>query len=125
MEVVVCIDSDGRFNVIDLLNRKEIWSIINEYKDWDYENASSEEWFDFVENFVEKGRLEIVNLKVRKMKLNPDKEYLEMMRNSIKERNGYCPCIPKYLDSDDTKCPCKEFRENKYCHCKLYVEDNK
>jgi len=38
--------------------------------------------------------------------------------------NGYCPC--KFEQNDDTKCPCKEFREKGYgeCSCGLYVMEN-
>lgn len=34
------------------------------------------------------------------------------------QNNGYCPCA--VLQNEDTKCPCKEFREQTEpgkCHC--------
>ena len=54
---------------------------------------------------------------------NPDKEYVENILKAIKENDGYCPCVIK--KNEDTLCPCKEFRDNKICHCKLYIEENK
>lgn len=50
---------------------------------------------------------------------------------SIKENKGYCPC--KIQRTEDTKCMCKEFRNEilktkeeedisiKTCHCGLYT----
>lgn len=44
----------------------------------------------------------------------------------VKANDGYCPCA--VLKNEDTKCQCKEFREQKEpgkCHCGLFekVED--
>jgi hypothetical protein len=36
----------------------------------------------------------------------------------VEENDGYCPCL--VLRNEDTKCMCKDFREQKYpgvCHC--------
>lgn len=55
-----------------------------------------------------------------KVKLNPDKDHVALIRQGIKERGGYCPCM--VIKSEDTKCPCKKFREEKDCHCELYVK---
>lgn len=60
-----------------------------------------------------------------KIKMNPDREFVEQIRKALKENNGYCPC--SLVKNEDTKCMCKEFREMKsgMCHCGLYVkEDN-
>lgn len=56
-----------------------------------------------------------------KMVLNPDKQAVKQVREGLKMRNGYCPCL--VLMNEDTKCPCKDFREDKKCHCGLYVEE--
>ena len=58
-----------------------------------------------------------------KIKLNPDQEYVQYIRKKIKENGGYCPC--KFERSRDTKCMCKEFREQKdgMCHCGLYIKE--
>lgn len=59
--------------------------------------------------------------------LNDDKELVEAIKEALVENNGYCPC--SIVRNDDTKCMCKEFRENgkigETCHCGLFkkVED--
>lgn len=56
---------------------------------------------------------------------NPDKDYVEKVRDKLKSNSGYCPC--RIEKTDDTKCMCKEFRDSissgKFgmCHCGLYV----
>jgi hypothetical protein len=39
---------------------------------------------------------------------------------ALKNNDNYCPC--RRTKSDDTKCMCKEFREQEsgICHCGLY-----
>lgn len=56
-----------------------------------------------------------------KMKLNPDKETVDFVREGLKARDGYCPCV--VAKNEDTKCPCKKFREERECCCNLYVRD--
>ena len=56
------------------------------------------------------------------IKLNPDKSVVDAIRNRLKVTEGQCPCVAQYLWTEDTKCPCKAFREDKYCCCNLYVE---
>ena len=49
---------------------------------------------------------------------NPDTEYVAEMKKKLKENSGYCPC--SILRNADTKCMCKEFREQQtpgLCHC--------
>jgi len=53
------------------------------------------------------------------MILNPDKAFVMLMKQGIKDNDGYCPC--KIQMNKDTICPCKEFREENKCECKLYV----
>ena len=56
-----------------------------------------------------------------KIILNEDKELVKEIRKAVKENQGYCPCAA--IKTNDVKCMCKEFREQKvegYCHCKLY-----
>lgn len=55
---------------------------------------------------------------------NPDKKLVKDIRKQIKENYGYCPC--KLKKTDDTKCLCKDFREQTssgYCHCRLYCKE--
>ena len=56
------------------------------------------------------------------IKLNENKELVEIIRKQLKENDGYCPC--SLLQNEDTKCMCKEFREQTEgeCHCGLYVK---
>jgi len=47
----------------------------------------------------------------------------EMIKESLKETGGNCPCIPKHLWSKDTICICKDFKRQKDpgpCHCGMY-----
>lgn len=61
------------------------------------------------------------------VKLNPDKEVVERIKEGLKVKGGYCPCrIPK---TEEFKCMCKEFREQiadpdfeGFCHCMLYYK---
>ena len=62
---------------------------------------------------------------MRKIKLNSDPEVVERIRQGLKAKDGYCPC--RITRNEDTKCICKEFREQiadpefeGYCHCLLY-----
>ncbi len=56
------------------------------------------------------------------IKLNKDKEFVDSIKEKLKENNGFCPC--KLVKNEDTKCMCKEFREQTEgeCHCGLYVK---
>ena len=62
------------------------------------------------------------------VKLNPDAEVVEMIRKGLERKNGYCPC--RVEETEDTKCMCKEFREQiadpdfeGFCHCMLYYKE--
>ena len=54
---------------------------------------------------------------------NPNKDFVEQMLKALKENSNYCPCTTE--KTKDTKCMCKEFREQKdgWCHCGLYYKD--
>lgn len=58
-----------------------------------------------------------------KIKLNPDKEEAERILRALKENDGYCPC--RLVRTEDTKCICKEFKEQEegFCHCGLYLKE--
>lgn len=53
---------------------------------------------------------------------NPDMEYVKEIKKQLKANSGYCPC--RLEKSKDTKCMCKEFREqgSGMCHCGLYIK---
>ena len=58
-----------------------------------------------------------------RIKVSDNKEVVEEVRKKLKENFGYCPC--KLFKNEDTKCICKEFREQTElgeCHCGLYVK---
>lgn len=56
------------------------------------------------------------------IKLSEDKKLVQEIREKIKENYGYCPC--RIERTEETKCMCKEFREQESgeCHCGLYVK---
>ena len=63
-----------------------------------------------------------------KIRLNENKEIADMVKEGLKARGRYCPCRREM--TEDTKCMCKEFREQiadpefeGYCHCMLYYKE--
>ena len=61
------------------------------------------------------------------IKLNPNKEIVDTIKKGLKKKNGHCPC--KIEQTEDTKCMCKEFKEQianpdfeGFCHCMLYYK---
>ena len=62
------------------------------------------------------------------VRLNEDKEVVKMIREGLKERDGYCPC--RLEKTPENKCICEEFRRQMedpdfegYCHCRLYYKE--
>lgn len=62
------------------------------------------------------------------VKLNPDEETVRLIREGLEHTGGYCPC--RRERSEDTKCMCREFREqiadpnfHGFCHCMLYYKE--
>ena len=62
------------------------------------------------------------------IRLNEDKKIVAMVRDGLKKTGGYCPCRLEH--TPDTKCICKEFRQQMadpafegYCHCMLYYKE--
>lgn len=54
---------------------------------------------------------------------NPDKDIANEVAKAVKDNGGYCPC--RIEKTADTKCMCKEFREQETageCHCGLYMK---
>ena len=55
---------------------------------------------------------------------NPDEEFYKEISKKVKENDNYCPCSLE--KNEDTKCMCKEFREQieeGYCHCMRYKKE--
>ena len=62
------------------------------------------------------------------IRLNTDETLVATVKEGLKMRGGYCPC--RMEKSEDTKCICREFREQMadpdfegYCHCLLYYKE--
>ena len=55
-----------------------------------------------------------------KVEFNKDEKIVKMIQEGLKAKDGYCPC--RLDKTSDTKCICKEFREQEIgqCHCGLY-----
>ena len=54
---------------------------------------------------------------------NPDFLHRKKIEEAIKENDGYCCCALE--KNDDTKCMCKDFREQEkygFCHCGRYFK---
>ena len=54
---------------------------------------------------------------------NPDVDEYNKIKKLIEQADGYCPCVLKEMRNEDTKCLCKNFREQNYegfCHCGCY-----
>ena len=63
-----------------------------------------------------------------RIRLNENAEVVRTIREGLKETGGYCPC--RLQRTEDTKCMCKEFREQiadptyeGFCHCFLYYKE--
>lgn len=54
---------------------------------------------------------------------NEDIELVSMITEALKNNEGYCPCRKE--KTPDTKCMCKEFREQEsgMCHCGLFIKE--
>ena len=61
------------------------------------------------------------------VRLNENEEIVRTIREGLKLKGGYCPC--RMERTEDTKCICREFKEQMadpdfegYCHCLLYYK---
>lgn len=54
--------------------------------------------------------------------INPDKKKAKVIKKALKNNNGYCPYA--LIQNQDTKCQCREFREQEsgWCHCGLFYK---
>lgn len=59
------------------------------------------------------------------IRFTTDEDVKEVVLRALKNNQGYCPC--RLEKTPDTKCMCKEFREQLEgeCHCGLYVKERK
>ena len=59
-----------------------------------------------------------------KIKLNADKELVAEIEKQLMLNGGDCPCMVQ--KNEDTKCMCKEVRENPEmteCHCGRFIRE--
>ena len=57
------------------------------------------------------------------IKMTDNVKLQKIILDKLKENDGYCPC--RIEQTPDTKCMCKEFREQTNtgtCHCGLYIK---
>ena len=61
------------------------------------------------------------------VRFNEDAALVAQIKEGLKRKGGYCPC--RLQKTEDTKCICKEFRQQiadpefeGYCHCLLYYK---
>ena len=73
----------------------------------------------------QKAKAMVITMKIR---FNENEEVVKIVKEGLKQRGGYCPC--RMQSTEDTKCICKEFREQiadenfeGYCHCMLYSKE--
>ena len=62
-----------------------------------------------------------------KIKLNPDQEVVNTIREGLKRTGEYCPCRLEH--TEENRCMCQEFKDQiadpdyeGYCHCMLYCK---
>ena len=62
------------------------------------------------------------------IRYNENKELVAQIQEGLRRKEGYCPC--RLERTPDTKCMCKEFRDQiadpdfeGYCHCMLYYKE--
>lgn len=57
------------------------------------------------------------------IKMTDNVKLQKIILDKLKENDGYCPC--RIEQTPDTKCMCKDFREQTNtgtCHCGLYIK---
>lgn len=55
--------------------------------------------------------------------LNPNEKIVQSITKALKVNNNYCPC--NSLKTIEQICPCSNYRQNKICHCSLYISKDK
>lgn len=55
--------------------------------------------------------------------LNPNKKIRNAILKGVARNEGKCPCVhTEECTDEDLICPCKNYRENDICCCKLYTK---
>lgn len=62
-----------------------------------------------------------------KIHVTSNEELKQTIRQSLRNNDGYCPCIVNSKGQEKYKCMCEDFRLNvpagQFCHCGLYIKD--
>ncbi len=56
--------------------------------------------------------------------LNPNEKVVNAILKRVEKNDGECPCVNPGETREDRLCPCKEYRENNHCCCKLYIKQD-
>lgn len=61
-----------------------------------------------------------------KIHVTDNLELANLIRQGLKENEGYCPCIANSKGQEKYKCICEDMREHvevgQACHCGLYIK---
>ena len=49
-----------------------------------------------------------------RLHVNTDKELVNLIREGLRNNDGYCPCIMNSKGKEEYKCICQDMRENFY-----------
>ena len=55
--------------------------------------------------------------------LNPNDKLGNAIFKRLEVTQGECPCANPGETLEDRMCPCKEYRDNDHCCCKLYLKE--
>ena len=62
-----------------------------------------------------------------KIHVTDDKEHAAIIRQGLRDNEGYCPCVYKSKGRTEYLCPCEEFRTKtqvgEKCHCGLFIKE--
>ena len=62
-----------------------------------------------------------------KIHVTDNNELKNLIRQGLKDNDGYCPCVINSRGKEKYKCMCEDFRINTLagqpCHCGLYIKD--
>jgi hypothetical protein len=63
-----------------------------------------------------------------KITVNENQHHADSVREALRKKNGYCPCVIN--PTEDDLCMCKEFRDKisdpdfeGWCNCNLYFKE--
>lgn len=62
-----------------------------------------------------------------RLHVTEDKEHAAVVRQALRDNDGYCPCVFQSKGKPEYKCICQDFMQNvkagETCHCGLYIKD--